>query len=167
MIYHWTPWRCLYTVAALEEGVSFSSRSLGCILCFHFLANQGACLDCRYLSALSSPPRMVGRWQRGSGESRGIKVSRQCIHNKILQANWGALHILVAGRRSLTKHLFSQARNYIQSLSYMPKMNFENVFIGANPLGKGFQHFSREGDLMADIVRSCSLIWRLGVFPLD
>ncbi|KFP05246.1 Mitogen-activated protein kinase 14, partial [Calypte anna] len=26
------------------------------------------------------------------------------------------------------------ARNYIQSLSYMPKMNFENVFIGANPL---------------------------------
>ncbi|KAM6237308.1 mitogen-activated protein kinase 14 isoform 4-T4 [Porphyrio hochstetteri] len=27
-----------------------------------------------------------------------------------------------------------EARNYIQSLSYMPKMNFENVFIGANPL---------------------------------
>ncbi|KAM9148452.1 mitogen-activated protein kinase 14 isoform 1-T1 [Pangshura tecta] len=27
-----------------------------------------------------------------------------------------------------------KARNYIQSLSYMPKMNFENVFIGANPL---------------------------------
>lgn len=35
-----------------------------------------------------------------------------------------------------TEYLFSQARNYIQSLSYMPKMNFENVFIGANPLGK-------------------------------
>ncbi|XP_075578431.1 mitogen-activated protein kinase 14 isoform X4 [Pelecanus crispus] len=27
-----------------------------------------------------------------------------------------------------------EARNYILSLSYMPKMNFENVFIGANPL---------------------------------
>nr|DBA33776.1 TPA: hypothetical protein GDO54_001414 [Pyxicephalus adspersus] len=25
------------------------------------------------------------------------------------------------------------ARNYIQSLSYMPKMNFEDVFLGANP----------------------------------
>lgn len=36
----------------------------------------------------------------------------------------------------LTDYLFPQARNYIQSLSYMPKMNFENVFIGANPLGK-------------------------------
>uniref|UniRef100_A0A669QIZ8 mitogen-activated protein kinase n=2 Tax=Neognathae TaxID=8825 RepID=A0A669QIZ8_PHACC len=34
----------------------------------------------------------------------------------------------------LTDCLFPQARNYIQSLSYMPKMNFENVFIGANPL---------------------------------
>lgn len=34
----------------------------------------------------------------------------------------------------LTDYLFPQARNYIQSLSYMPKMNFENVFIGANPL---------------------------------
>lgn len=27
-----------------------------------------------------------------------------------------------------------QARNYIQSLTQMPKMNFANVFIGANPL---------------------------------
>lgn len=34
----------------------------------------------------------------------------------------------------LTDYLFLQARNYIQSLSYMPKMNFENVFIGANLL---------------------------------
>lgn len=32
--------------------------------------------------------------------------------------------------------LFLQARNYIQSLTQMPKMNFANVFIGANPLGK-------------------------------
>jgi len=38
----------------------------------------------------------------------------------------------------LTDYLFPQARNYIQSLSYMPKMNFENVFIGANPLGKAW-----------------------------
>ncbi|KAF5929648.1 hypothetical protein HPG69_002369 [Diceros bicornis minor] len=30
--------------------------------------------------------------------------------------------------------LFLQARNYIQSLTQMPKMNFANVFIGANPL---------------------------------
>uniref|UniRef100_A0A480N984 mitogen-activated protein kinase n=1 Tax=Sus scrofa TaxID=9823 RepID=A0A480N984_PIG len=29
-----------------------------------------------------------------------------------------------------------EARNYIQSLTQMPKMNFANVFIGANPLGK-------------------------------
>uniref|UniRef100_A0A8C0UVF2 mitogen-activated protein kinase n=1 Tax=Cyanistes caeruleus TaxID=156563 RepID=A0A8C0UVF2_CYACU len=44
--------------------------------------------------------------------------------------------VLLAGRLSdtSTEHLFPQARNYIQSLSYMPKMNFENVFIGANPL---------------------------------
>ncbi|XP_034516513.1 mitogen-activated protein kinase 14 isoform X5 [Ailuropoda melanoleuca] len=28
----------------------------------------------------------------------------------------------------------SEARNYIQSLTQMPKMNFANVFIGANPL---------------------------------
>lgn len=27
-----------------------------------------------------------------------------------------------------------EARNYIQSLAQMPKMNFANVFIGANPL---------------------------------
>ncbi|KAJ7418229.1 Mitogen-activated protein kinase 14 [Pitangus sulphuratus] len=33
-----------------------------------------------------------------------------------------------------TRNLAEMARNYIQSLSYMPKMNFENVFIGANPL---------------------------------
>lgn len=32
--------------------------------------------------------------------------------------------------------MFLQARNYIQSLAQMPKMNFANVFIGANPLGK-------------------------------
>lgn len=45
--------------------------------------------------------------------------------------------VLVAGLYyASTEHLFPQARNYIQSLSYMPKMNFENVFIGANPLGK-------------------------------
>lgn len=45
--------------------------------------------------------------------------------------------VLVAGLCYIsTEHLFPQARNYIQSLSYMPKMNFENVFIGANPLGK-------------------------------
>lgn len=43
--------------------------------------------------------------------------------------------VVVAGSYS-TEYLFPQARNYIQSLSYMPKMNFENVFIGANPLGK-------------------------------
>ncbi|XP_075470253.1 mitogen-activated protein kinase 14 isoform X2 [Ascaphus truei] len=28
-----------------------------------------------------------------------------------------------------------EARNYIQSLPYMPKMNFEDVFLGANPQG--------------------------------
>lgn len=45
--------------------------------------------------------------------------------------------VLVAGLYyTSAEHLFPQARNYIQSLSYMPKMNFENVFIGANPLGK-------------------------------
>lgn len=45
--------------------------------------------------------------------------------------------VLVAGLYYTSReYLFPQARNYIQSLSYMPKMNFENVFIGANPLGK-------------------------------
>lgn len=35
----------------------------------------------------------------------------------------------------------SQARNYINSLPHMPKRNFADVFIGANPLGKFlFQH---------------------------
>lgn len=29
-----------------------------------------------------------------------------------------------------------QARNYINSLSHMPKRNFADVFLGANPLGK-------------------------------
>ncbi|XP_014376145.1 mitogen-activated protein kinase 14 isoform X3 [Alligator sinensis] len=38
------------------------------------------------------------------------------------------------GAELLTKISSESARNYIQSLSYMPKMNFENVFIGANPL---------------------------------
>lgn len=31
--------------------------------------------------------------------------------------------------------LFSQARNYISSLPHMPKRNFSDVFIGANPQG--------------------------------
>lgn len=31
--------------------------------------------------------------------------------------------------------LFQQARNYINSLPHMPKRNFADVFIGANPLG--------------------------------
>lgn len=43
--------------------------------------------------------------------------------------------------------IFSQARNYIQSLSYMPKMNFENVFIGANPLGKTWGTFITVEDI--------------------
>lgn len=30
----------------------------------------------------------------------------------------------------------SQARNYIKTLPCMPKRNFSDVFIGANPLGK-------------------------------
>ncbi|XP_051495224.1 mitogen-activated protein kinase 14 isoform X3 [Apus apus] len=38
------------------------------------------------------------------------------------------------GPELLKKISSESARNYIQSLSYMPKMNFENVFIGANPL---------------------------------
>lgn len=32
--------------------------------------------------------------------------------------------------------LFVQARNYISSLPQMPKRNFADVFIGANPQGK-------------------------------
>lgn len=32
-------------------------------------------------------------------------------------------------------HLFQKARNYINSLPHMPKRNFADVFIGANPLG--------------------------------
>lgn len=32
-----------------------------------------------------------------------------------------------------------QARNYINSLSHMPKRNFADVFIGANPQGKKHQ----------------------------
>ncbi len=38
--------------------------------------------------------------------------------------------------------VFSQARNYISSLPHMPKRNFADVFIGANPQGNtGFsQH---------------------------
>ncbi|XP_014809149.1 PREDICTED: mitogen-activated protein kinase 14 isoform X3 [Calidris pugnax] len=38
------------------------------------------------------------------------------------------------GPELLKKISSESARNYIQSLSYMPKMDFENVFIGANPL---------------------------------
>uniref|UniRef100_A0A8C6YYY6 mitogen-activated protein kinase n=2 Tax=Aves TaxID=8782 RepID=A0A8C6YYY6_NOTPE len=38
------------------------------------------------------------------------------------------------GPELLKKISSESARNYIQSLTYMPKMNFENVFIGANPL---------------------------------
>ncbi|XP_063460935.1 mitogen-activated protein kinase 14 isoform X7 [Pan paniscus] len=38
-----------------------------------------------------------------------------------------------------------EARNYIQSLTQMPKMNFANVFIGANPLGS--QSVAQPGEL--------------------
>lgn len=38
-------------------------------------------------------------------------------------------------------HHFSQARNYINSLQHMPKRNFADVFIGANPLGKFPFHY--------------------------
>lgn len=33
-------------------------------------------------------------------------------------------------------NLLLQARNYINSLSHMPKRNFADVFLGANPLGE-------------------------------
>lgn len=38
------------------------------------------------------------------------------------------------GAELLKKISSESARNYIQSLTQMPKMNFANVFIGANPL---------------------------------
>lgn len=40
-------------------------------------------------------------------------------------------------------HSFLQARNYIKSLAHMPKRNFADVFIGANPLGNLFSVFPK------------------------
>lgn len=50
-------------------------------------------------------------------------------------------------------YLFSQARNYISSLPHMPKRNFADVFIGANPLG------NTRGGKKALLNISCIVLW--------
>lgn len=49
---------------------------------------------------------------------------------------------------------FTQARNYISSLPQMPKRNFTDVFIGANPQGKRKKRF-----------KASAITW-YGGFPL-
>lgn len=92
--------------------------------------------------------------------SVSVRVSKDTDHNN--QDGWKVLGL--AGWTlfdTSTEHLFPQARNYIQSLSYMPKMNFENVFIGANPLGKScsLNLPETEGSMPWDTEIPKALLW--------
>lgn len=50
---------------------------------------------------------------------------------------------------------FPQARNYINSLPHMPKRNFADVFIGANPLGNESFSLLKAHCLPLVVSRSC------------